>query len=130
MGAQSNIWLRRKDGEGIPVDIKLSPIGKLGESGVNYFIRDARLNHGFKVPHTLVILFSMVVLAQVLTYVIPTGSFDRAENADGRLQVVPGSFHLTPETPALSPIASLTAIPNLLIERVVREWLVRSGSVI
>ena len=66
----------------------------------------------FKVPHTLVILFSMVVLAQVLTYVIPAGSFDRVENADGRLQVVPGSFHLTPETPALSPFASLTAIPK------------------
>jgi len=48
MGAQSNIWLRRKDGEGILVDIKLSPIGKLGESGVNYFIRDARLNHGME----------------------------------------------------------------------------------
>ncbi len=65
-----------------------------------------------KVPHTLVILFAMVILAQILTYVIPAGSFDRLENADGRLQVVPGSFHLTPETPALSPLASLTAIPK------------------
>ncbi len=66
----------------------------------------------FKVPHTLVILFSMVVLAQILTYVIPAGSFDRVENAAGRLQVVPGSFHRTPETPALSPLASLTAVPK------------------
>jgi uncharacterized ion transporter superfamily protein YfcC len=54
----------------------------------------------------------MVILAQLLTYVIPAGSFDRVENADGRLQVVSGSFHLTPETPALSPFASLTAIPK------------------
>lgn len=66
----------------------------------------------FKVPHTLVILFSMVVLAQILTYVIPAGSFDRVENAAGRLQVVPGSFHRTPETPALSPAAFLMAIPK------------------
>ena len=66
----------------------------------------------FKIPHTLVILFSMVVLAQILTYVIPAGSFDRVENAAGRLQVVPGTFHLTPDTPALSPLASLTAIPK------------------
>ncbi len=66
----------------------------------------------FKVPHTLVILFGMVVLAQILTYVIPAGSFDRVENAAGRLQVVPGSFHRTPETPALSPLASLTAVPK------------------
>jgi len=66
----------------------------------------------FKVPHTLVILFSMVVLAQVLTYVIPAGSFDRVETPTGRMQVVPGSFHLTPEMPTVPVFASLTAIPK------------------
>jgi len=66
----------------------------------------------FKVPHTLVILFTMVVLAQILTYVIPAGSFDRVETAEGRMKVVPGSFHLTPETPALPPWACLTALPK------------------
>jgi uncharacterized ion transporter superfamily protein YfcC len=66
----------------------------------------------FKVPHTLVILFSMVVLAQVLTYIIPAGSFDRIETESGRMQVVPGSFHLTPDVSAVSPFASLTAIPK------------------
>jgi uncharacterized ion transporter superfamily protein YfcC len=70
------------------------------------------MNRGFKVPHTLVILFGMVVLAQILTYVIPAGSFDRVENEAGRLQVVPGSFHLTPEAPSVSPFASLTAVPK------------------
>jgi len=54
----------------------------------------------------------MVVLAQILTYVIPAGQFDRKENDKGRMQVVPGSFHLTPETPALSPAAFLMAIPK------------------
>jgi uncharacterized ion transporter superfamily protein YfcC len=66
----------------------------------------------FKVPHTLVILFSMVVLAQILTYVLPAGSFDRVENEVGRMQVVPGSFHLTPDVPQVSPFAALTAIPK------------------
>jgi len=66
----------------------------------------------FKVPHTLVILFGMVILAQVLSYLIPAGSFERVENAAGRLQVVPGSFQLTPDAAALSPLASLTAIPK------------------
>lgn len=36
----------------------------------------------FKVPHTLVILFGMVVLAQVLTYVVPAGSFARETVVD------------------------------------------------
>jgi uncharacterized ion transporter superfamily protein YfcC len=66
----------------------------------------------FKVPHTLVILFSMVVLAQILTYVVPAGSFDRVQTESGRMQVVPGSFHLTPDVPAVSPFVSLTAIPK------------------
>ncbi len=66
----------------------------------------------FKVPHTLVFLFGMVILAQLLTYLLPAGSFERVENAAGRLQVVPGTFHFTADAPALSPLASLTAIPR------------------
>jgi len=65
-----------------------------------------------KVPHTLVLLFGMVGLGQILTYLLPAGAFDRIENAAGRLQVVPGSFHLTPEVEALSPLALFTAIPK------------------
>ena len=66
----------------------------------------------FKVPHTLVLLFGMVVLAQILTYLLPAGAFDRAENAAGRLQVIPGSFQFTPDAGALSPLAFLSAIPR------------------
>ena len=66
----------------------------------------------FQVPHTLVILFGMVVLAQLFAYLVPAGSFERVANAAGRFQVVPGSFQFTPDAPALSPWASLTAIPK------------------
>jgi len=66
----------------------------------------------FKVPHTLVVLFSMVVLAQILTYVIPAGEFERFENDKGRMQVVPDSFHRTPETPSLPFTAFLMAVPK------------------
>ena len=65
----------------------------------------------FRVPHTLVLLFGMVVVALLLTYLLPTGSFDRVENEAGRLQVVPGSFERTPEVEPLSPLAVFTAIP-------------------
>ncbi len=66
----------------------------------------------FKVPHTLVLLFGMVVLALLLTYVLPAGAFDRVENEAGRLQVVPESFQLTPDAEALSPLVVLSAIPR------------------
>ena len=66
----------------------------------------------FKVPHTLVLLFGMVVLALLLTYVLPAGTFDRVETADGHMQVVAGSFELTPDSERLSPLAVFTAIPQ------------------
>ena len=31
----------------------------------------------FKVPHTYVILFSVVILATIMTYVLPAGVYDR-----------------------------------------------------
>jgi len=33
----------------------------------------------FKVPHTLVIIFSLVILASLMTYVIPGGRYTRIE---------------------------------------------------
>ena len=66
----------------------------------------------FKVPHTLVLLFGMVVAALLITYLLPAGAFDRVENEAGRLQVVPGSFELTPDVDRLSPLAIFTAIPE------------------
>ena len=66
---------------------------------------------GLRVPHTLVLLFGMIVLALLLTYVLPTGSFERVQNDAGREQVVPGSYRPV-EAERLSPLAVFTAIPR------------------
>jgi uncharacterized ion transporter superfamily protein YfcC len=66
----------------------------------------------FRVPHTLVLLFSMVVLALLLTYLLPAGTFQRVENEHERMQVVPGSYQRTPDVPRPSPIVVFTAIPR------------------
>jgi len=47
----------------------------------------------FKVPHTFVIIFTILILVAVATYIIPAGEYDRAENASGRTVVVEGSYH-------------------------------------
>ncbi len=65
-----------------------------------------------KIPHTLALLAVMIVGAQLLTYVLPKGSFSRVETAGGRAQVVPGSFTLSPDVPALPPLTALTAVPE------------------
>ncbi|TPV96374.1 MAG: YfcC family protein [Myxococcales bacterium FL481] len=64
-----------------------------------------------RVPHTLVLLFSMIVLAWLATYLLPHGEFERVER-DHHKVVVPGSFsYLTDDAP-LSPVAVLTAVPS------------------
>ena len=60
--------------------------------------------HSF--PDSLVLLFALIVVAQLVTYLLPAGEFDR----DGR-QVIPGTYHAVEADP-LPPLTFLTAIPQ------------------
>lgn len=53
-----------------------------------------------KVPHTFVILFGVIVLMAILSYVIPAGTFDRQTNETGNTVVVSGTYHETSTSPA------------------------------
>jgi len=55
-------------------------------------------------PDSLVLIFSFVVLAQVATYVLPTGEFERDER-----RVIPGSYHAVDVEP-LPAWTALTAV--------------------
>lgn len=57
-------------------------------------------------PDSLVLLFALIVAAQLVTYLLPAGEFDR----DGR-QVVPGTYHPV-DADSLPPLTFLTAIPE------------------
>lgn len=49
-----------------------------------------------KIPHTYVIVFSIVVLSAMLTWIVPGGAFERKTvmvNGIERSVVIPGSFH-------------------------------------
>lgn len=65
---------------------------------------------------SLVIIFSIIVIAQLLTYVIPQGGFDREgyEGNDARQMVVADSFELAGEDErvTLAPWYFLLAIPE------------------
>jgi len=55
-----------------------------------------------KIPHTYVIVFSIIVLSAMLTWFIPGGEFDRhTVNVNGidRNVVIPGSFHNVDNNP-------------------------------
>jgi uncharacterized ion transporter superfamily protein YfcC len=66
----------------------------------------------FRFPHPLVLLVGFIVLAMLLSYVLPAGEFARhADAATGRDVVVAGSYHRVAPTP-VSPLQALVDIPK------------------
>ncbi len=65
----------------------------------------------FAIPHTLVLLSAMIVAAQLLTYVLPKGQFERQALPGGRSQVIAGTYTVTPDVAPLPPLTALTSVP-------------------
>src|SRR5210317_2650448 len=65
-----------------------------------------------KVPHTLVLLYGMILLAYVLTMVLPAGQFQTEINDHGHEVVVPGTYAVIADTEALPLSALFTVIPR------------------
>jgi uncharacterized ion transporter superfamily protein YfcC len=69
----------------------------------------------FRVPHTLALIFGMILLAQVLSYVLPQGEFEREMlSFDGNEHeaVIAGSYGNVEQTVTLDPWHALMAIPR------------------
>jgi len=67
----------------------------------------------FRVPHTLALLFFLMVTALVATWLVPQGFF--AQDAEtGR--VIPGSYEVVDERELLSPLSLFTAIPRAFVD--------------
>ena len=64
----------------------------------------------WRFPDSLVLIFGLILLAQLATYVLPAGEFER----EGR-QVIHGTYHAVEAAP-ISPLTFLTAIPVGLID--------------
>lgn len=62
----------------------------------------------WEIPHSLAIIISVMLLASLLTYLIPAGSFERITQA-GKTIVVNGSFHQIQQTP-VNPLSILTYV--------------------
>ena len=68
----------------------------------------------FRVPHTYVLLFGLLLLAAILTHIIPAGEYTRIER-NGRQVVDPLSFHGVDKKPA-TVSGVLMAFPRGLVE--------------
>ena len=55
---------------------------------------------GITLPHIYVLLFSIIVVCTILTWILPAGEFDRVVNeATGRTVAVAGTFHTVEQSP-------------------------------
>lgn len=80
-----------------------------------------------RIPHAITMLFSIIVLVTVLTYILPAGSYERVM-VEGRSTVVPGSYSTIPSTP-VSLLEMFTAIPLGFITAVEIIFIVLSGGI-
>lgn len=68
-----------------------------------------------RIPHTYVILFILVVIAAVLTWILPAGQFQREIVGNlTRPQVIPGTYAAT-EQHGVGPFAMFKAIPEGMV---------------
>lgn len=70
----------------------------------------------FKLPHLYTMLFCVIILVGILTYLVPAGSYARVE-VNGRMVIDPSSFSYIPNTP-VSPFGWVRAVPDGIIQSV------------
>jgi uncharacterized ion transporter superfamily protein YfcC len=66
----------------------------------------------FRMPHTLTLLFVLMVAALAATWLIPQGAFETALNESGRAMVVPGTYEVSMDRTILTPWDFFRAIPR------------------
>lgn len=69
-----------------------------------------------KVPHTLILLFSIMIIAQVSTYILPKGAYETRTNEHQREEVVPDSYSRLENQPQLKAWHFLMAVPRAFAE--------------
>ncbi|MCX6561363.1 MAG: hypothetical protein NTZ26_12720 [Candidatus Aminicenantes bacterium] len=72
-----------------------------------------------RLPHTLVLIYLIVVAAAVATWIVPAGEYQRLEK-DGRMIPLPDSFHFTERRPQglgalfVSPVKGFAAAASII----------------
>ena len=52
-----------------------------------------------QLPHIFLLLFLIIVVCTILTWILPAGAFERTVNNSGSTVVIPGTFHTVEPTP-------------------------------
>ncbi|MFC3033046.1 YfcC family protein [Pseudoalteromonas fenneropenaei] len=70
------------------------------------------MSHSFRVPHTLILLLAMMLVALIATWIVPQGFFETKTLESGRQMVIAGTYQLVEERQYLTPWDLLKAIPR------------------
>ena len=66
----------------------------------------------FRFPHPIVLLGAAIVVAAALTWILPSGQYERRDDAaTGRRVVVAGTYHATAAAP-VGPFAAVVSVPR------------------
>lgn len=68
---------------------------------------------GFTMPHIYVILFTLITIGVIATYIVPAGSYER-ETVDGVDMIIPDTYGSVEQTPA-GLMEYMTAVPRGVI---------------
>ena len=69
----------------------------------------------FKLPHIYVLLFLIIIMATIATWLLPAGEFERVTNASGKMVVVAGTFHTIEPSP-VGPFAMVQAVYKGMVD--------------
>ena len=85
-------------------------------------IETSKKKKGIQMPHTYIILFLIVLVVCLLTYVIPAGQFERQEDASGRMLIVPGTYtqvESSPVSPLEIPMAFVRTLGSSSVNEII-----------
>lgn len=68
-----------------------------------------------KVPHIYLLLFSIIVICAILTWILPAGVFDKQVNESGIEVAVPGTFHYVESSP-VGPFETVQSLYEGMID--------------
>jgi uncharacterized ion transporter superfamily protein YfcC len=74
------------------------------------------MNRLLRVPDTLVLLFAMMIVALLATWLLPQGQYATTLTEAGRQMVVPGTYAAIPDARMLMPWELLTVVPRALAD--------------
>ena len=77
--------------------------------------KEEKTKKGFRMPHTFVIIFIIILVAVAFTWLIPAGEYARFENAQGIKVIDPSQFSLINRSP-VNPLLITSYIVNAFIK--------------